>query len=84
MPSTAPNALDVRPLRPPRKSATVLATFDQLEAGEAFILVDNQDPETLRSQIEAERPGQGRWICLQDGPHVWHVHVRRRDNTGGE
>jgi uncharacterized protein (DUF2249 family) len=78
MPSAAPNALDVRPLAPPRKSATVLATFDRLEAGESFILVDDRDPVGVRTRIETERPGQGQWIYLRNGPYVWHVRVGRR------
>lgn len=77
MSSSAPNALDIRPLQPPRKSTTVLATFDRLEAGESFILVDDQDPLELRSYLEAERPGQGQWDYLQEGPYVWHVRITR-------
>lgn len=77
MTTSAPNALDIRPLQPPRKSATVLATFDRLDEGESFILVDDQDPLQLRSYLEAERPGQGQWVYLQEGPYVWHVRVTR-------
>lgn len=78
MSTPAPNALDIRPLQPPRKSKTVLATFDRLEKGESFILVDDQDPIRLRSYLEAERPGQGQWDYLQEGPYVWHVRITRR------
>ncbi len=77
MPPSAPNALDVRPLAPPRKSQTVLATFDRLDEGEAFILVDDQDPMTLRPFLEAERPGEAQWAYLRDGPYVWHVRILR-------
>ena len=78
MPPSAPTALDVRPLSPPRKSTTVLAAFDRLDAGESFILVDDHDPVRLRTRIETERPGQGRWMYLRKGPFVWHVRVTRR------
>lgn len=78
VPASPPNALDVRPLSPPRKSATVLATFDRLNAGESFILVDDVNPARLRTHIEEERPGQGQWIYLQKGPHVWCVRVARQ------
>lgn len=74
----APNALDIRPLQPPRKSTTVLATFDRLEEGESFVLVDDQDPETLRPYLERERPGEGQWVYLRQGPYVWHVRITRR------
>jgi len=78
MSTSAPNALDVRPLPPPRKAATVLATFDRLEVGESFVLVDDRDPTSLQSRLAAERPEQGRWTYLQEGPYVWHVRIERR------
>ena len=84
MPASAPTALDVRPLAPPRKSATVLATFDRLDAGESFILVDDHDPADLRTRIETKWPGQGRWVYLRKGPFVWHVRVARRHDVRRE
>lgn len=78
MSSSAPNALDVRPLASPRKSSTLLATFDRLDAGEAFILVDDQDPMALRSLLKAEHPGEAQWAYLRKGPYVWHVRISRR------
>jgi len=80
MPASAPKALDVRPLSPPRKSTTVLATFDRLDAGESFILVDDHDPAGLRTRLETQRPGEGQWIYLREGPFVWHVRITRRRN----
>jgi uncharacterized protein (DUF2249 family) len=77
MSASAPKALDVRPLAPPRKSTTVLATFDRLDEGEGFILVDDQDPQALRPHLEAEWPGQARWVYLREGPYVWHVRILR-------
>lgn len=77
MPFSTPTALDIRPLSPDRKSVTVLAAFDRLDVGESFVLVDDRDPDDLRTQFEAERPGQGQWVYLQKGPHVWHVRIQR-------
>ena len=78
MSSAAPTALDIRPLAPSRKSATVLATFDRLDAGESFILVDDHDPVDLRTHVESTRPGQGQWIYLKEGPFVWHIRIKRQ------
>ena len=78
MSSAPPTALDIRPLAPSRKSTTVLATFDRLDAGESFILVDDHDPVALRTHVETERPGQGEWIYLKEGPFVWHIRVKRQ------
>ncbi|MFB6247900.1 MAG: DUF2249 domain-containing protein [Salinibacter sp.] len=82
MPPSAPNALDVRPLPPPRKAATVLATFDRLDAGESFVLVDDRDPDAVCACLAAERPDQGRWTYLRDGPYVWHVRIERHRASG--
>jgi uncharacterized protein (DUF2249 family) len=78
MPASAPNALDVRPLPPGRKAATVLATFDRLDTGESFVLVDDRDPDPVCTRLADEWPNEGRWTYLQDGPYVWHVRIERR------
>lgn len=77
MSTAVPNALDVRPLPADRKLPTVLSVFKDLEAGDSFVLVDDRDPTALRTGIEAERPGEARWIYLESGPPVWYVQVRR-------
>lgn len=77
MPSV-PTALDIRPLAPVRKTATVLATFDRLDVGESFILVNNRDPADLCTCLDAERPNQSRWHYLSSGPPVWYVQIERQ------
>lgn len=78
MSTSAPNALDVRPLPPRRRSATVLAAFDRLDVGESFVLVDDRDPDRLHAHFEAERPGEVQWVALRDGPNVWHIEITRQ------
>lgn len=78
MPTSAPNALDVRPLPRERTCATVLATFDRLDTGESFVLVTGEDPTDICTCLTAERPNQVRWTYLDDGPFVWHVRIERR------
>lgn len=80
---SVPNILDVRPLPAARKSKTVLATFDRLGEGESFVLVDDQEPASLRTCFEAERGDEGRWVYLQEGPKVWHVKIVRRRGAKG-
>lgn len=82
MQSSAPTALDVRPLSPDRKSVVILATFDRLDAGESFVLVDDRNPTALRARIEAERFGEGELTYLRKGPPVWHVRIRRAEAAG--
>lgn len=74
---STPEAIDIRPLPTDRKAQTVRAVFGDLEAGDSFVLVDDRDPATLQTRLEAERPGEVRWEYLKRGPHVWHVRVGR-------
>ena len=77
MPTSAPNALDLRPLPAVRRRVTVLAAFDRLEVGESFVLVTDRDPTDLCTSLRAERPGEGTWTYLQRGPYVWQLRVTR-------
>ena len=81
MSTTAPNALDVRPLPADRKVQAVRAVFEGLDVGDSFVLVDDRDPGTMRGRIEEERPGEVQWRYLKDGPSVWWVRVRRRSEA---
>lgn len=81
MSTAAPNALDVRPLPADRKLPTVLAVFEDLDAGDSFVLVDDRDPVVLRTRVESKWPGKVRWVHLEDGPPVWYVQVRRRRDS---
>jgi uncharacterized protein (DUF2249 family) len=73
-----PKAVDVRPLPADRKLQTVLAVFEDLDADGSFVLVDDQDPETLRRRVEEIHPGEVRWKYLRKGPRVWYARLVRR------
>ena len=81
MSTTAPKALDIRPLPADRKLPTVLSVFGALESGESFVLVDDQDPTPLRTRIEDVRPEEPQWVALETGPPVWAVRVGRRSSS---
>ncbi|MFB6231755.1 MAG: DUF2249 domain-containing protein [Salinibacter sp.] len=77
MSTTPPKALDVRPLPTDRKLQAILAVFEDLEADGSFVLVDDQDPATVRRRIEEAHPGEIRWTYLQRGPRVWYARLVR-------
>lgn len=72
-----PMQLDVRVIPPREKHPTIFQTFDSLEPGESFILVNDHDPFPLRYQFEAERKDQFTWGYLENGPQVWRVEIAR-------
>ena len=53
--------LDVRPLRKPDKHPTIFATYDNLGAGQAFVLINNHDPKHLRDEFDADQPNSYGW-----------------------
>jgi uncharacterized protein (DUF2249 family) len=69
--------LDIRPVPPPQKHPTIFNTFDSLEKGEGFILINDHEPRPLYYQFQAERPGQFQWDYLEQGPEVWRVNIKK-------
>lgn len=70
------NQLDVREIAPHKKHSTIFNTYDELEAGEAFIIINDHDPKPLRYQMLAVYgEEQFNWEYLEEGPEVWKVHI---------
>jgi len=69
--------LDVRQIPPPQKHPAIFKTFDSLEKGESFILINDHEPRPLYYQFEAERSGQFQWDYLEQGPDVWRVNIMK-------
>jgi uncharacterized protein (DUF2249 family) len=67
--------LDVRTIAPRERHPLIFSTFDALESGEAFLLVNDHDPKPLYYQFSAERQGQFSWEYLEQGPETWRVQV---------
>lgn len=81
METTDEKTLDVRPIPPQKKHPTIFETFDELEPGEAFVLVNDHDPKPLRYQFQAERPGEMDWEYLEEGPEVWRVRLTKTEKV---
>lgn len=75
MKDIAQKELDVRVIPPREKHPAIFATFDALDAGDAFILINDHDPFPLRYQFEAERNRQFTWDYVEQGPVVWRVRI---------
>jgi uncharacterized protein (DUF2249 family) len=69
--------LDVREVAPRVRHPLIFSTFDELQAGESFVLVNDHDPRPLYYQFEAERHDQFRWEYLANGPEEWQVRITR-------
>ncbi len=72
--------LDIRSIVPAQRHPLIFAQFEALQAGEAFILVNDHDPKPLYYQFQAERPEQFTWEYLEQGPEAWRVRIGRRSS----
>lgn len=69
--------LDVSRLAPPQRHPLIFQTFESLEPGDTFVLVNDHDPKPLYYQFHFEREGQFTWEYLKQGPDVWQVRLGR-------
>lgn len=69
--------LDVRAEPPARRHELIFATWNGLEPGAGFVLVNDHDPKPLYYQFEAEHTGAFTWDYLERGPDVWRVRIGR-------
>ncbi len=79
--TSQPFELDVRVIPPREKHPTIFKTFDALQSGESFILVNDHDPRPLRYQLAAERPNAFEWTYLAQGPAEWRVQIGRTSTS---
>ncbi len=70
--------LDVRNIIPKEKHPTIFLTFDALNSGETFQLVNDHDPVPLYYQFEAERKNLFDWAYVENGPQVWRVNISKK------
>jgi uncharacterized protein (DUF2249 family) len=69
--------IDVRDIAPRQRHTLIFETFDALQSGEAFLLVNDHDPKPLYYQFSAEHAGQFGWEYLEQGPETWQVQISK-------
>ncbi|HEX2883904.1 MAG TPA: DUF2249 domain-containing protein [Candidatus Limnocylindria bacterium] len=69
--------LDVRAEPPIRRHTLIFDTYEALDPGAAFELVNDHDPKPLYYQFAAEKAGEFSWDYLEQGPEVWRVRIGR-------
>lgn len=67
--------IDVRTIPPRERHPLIFQTFDDLQSGEAFELVNDHEPKPLHYQFMHERPDQFNWTYLEEGPETWRVRI---------
>lgn len=67
--------IDARAVPPLERHALIFSTFDALQPGQAFDLLNNHDPAPLYDQFQAARRGQFEWQYVVEGPACWQVRI---------
>ena len=75
--TTTTTTLDVRTMAPRERHPLIFETFDALDPGAAFELINDHDPKPLYYQFQAERAGAVDWTYLEEGPERWRVRIAR-------
>jgi uncharacterized protein (DUF2249 family) len=70
--------LDVRNEIPARRHTLIFETWNALESGSAFELVNDHDPKPLYYQFDAEHNGEFSWDYKEEGPEVWRVRIGKQ------
>lgn len=48
----------------------IFKTYEELQPGESFVMVNDHDPKPLYYQFEFEQRGKFTWNYLEQGPEV--------------
>lgn len=69
--------LNVSEIVPRERHPLIFKTFDDLKAGESFILVNDHDPKPLHYQFMHEKEDMFSWEYLEQGPEQWRVKITK-------
>lgn len=70
--------IDARTIPPRDRHPAIFNTFDQLQPGESFELINDHAPTPLYYQFLHERAGLFEWDTLEEGPETWRVRIARK------
>jgi len=69
--------IDVRRMQPRERHPTIFATWNELPADAAMLIINDHDPVPLYYQFAAEYTGQFHWDYVESGPTTWRVRITK-------
>lgn len=75
--------VDLRPLVPRERHALVFQTYEALEPGTGFVLVNDHDPRPLYFQLADRYGNRVSWDYRESGPEVWRIEVGKLPHVSG-
>jgi len=76
-PSVENSVLDLRSIPRGQRHSFVFARLSGMAVGESFTIVNDHDPQPLRSQLESQFMSEITWNYLERGPEVFRVCIAR-------
>jgi uncharacterized protein (DUF2249 family) len=73
--------LDVRDRPPAERHAAIFRAYDDLGAGEAFVLVNDHDPKPLYHQFDAEAGDEFVWVYRRRSPGEFRVLIGKDETA---
>ena len=78
MSNATEDILDARTLDPRVKHATIFARYDELKAGESFVLHNDHDPRPLYFQLVSHHGDVFSWEYLEQGPDLFRIKITKK------
>jgi len=76
--------LDVTLIEPRLKHPTIFKYFDNLTAGDYFIIHNDHDPKPVYYQLLGERGNIFTFEYLSKGPEDWFIQIQKNHDSGSE
>lgn len=73
--------IDVRDLKPQRRHQVLLEIFDELEANEGFVLVNDHDPKPLYHELRSMYGDVVEWEYSNRESGEWRVEILKTDDS---
>lgn len=70
--------LDVRDMECENRCPLISETFEALEPGESFVLVNRFDPKPLRNKLELMSDNGVSWEYLDLGPQMCRIRIGKK------
>ncbi len=74
--------LDVRDMECENRCPLISETFEALEPGESFVLVNRFDPKPLRNKLESQSANGLSWEYLELGPQICRIRIGKTGGNG--
>ncbi|WP_373999126.1 DUF2249 domain-containing protein [Bdellovibrio bacteriovorus] len=74
--------IEAQKIPPQQRHSHIFETFDNLEAGESIVIVNNHDPVPLLRHFEENRQEQFQSEYLEKGPEVWKLRLTKLKKEG--